>query len=46
MEKKYRQKIYESLHTNKKGQLNNGIAINIGNNNIPIKEYIEKIQNR
>ena len=31
---------------NKKDKFNNGITINIRNNNILIKEYIEKIQNR
>ena len=41
-----RQKIYESLHKKKDQYNNNGITINIGNINTPIKEYIEKIQNR
>ena len=38
-----RQKIYESLHKKKDQYNNNGITINIGNINTPIKEYIEKI---
>ena len=41
-----RQKIYKSLHNKSEQYNNSGITINIGNINIPIKEYIEKIQNK
>ena len=34
------------MHKKKDQYNNNGITINIGNINTPIKEYIEKIQNR